>query len=183
VLLAHAQQHQVHRELEREILEEEAEVEALVELDRDEDGLQRELLVGRRVLRGDLDERAGVRRVAGGQEAAPLLGVLAQRAREQALEEAVAEGVGRFLAEQELSRLRPLRDGALAVGEDEPAADDLLEQPVQRVGVDDLVRLGSRGGRGRGRRGRRRIESGAGRRVGRRGVHAGNGRKWERLSH
>ena len=44
VLLAHAQQHQVHRELEGEVLEEEREVEALVELDGDEDGLERELL-------------------------------------------------------------------------------------------------------------------------------------------
>ena len=148
VLLAHAQQHQVHRELEREVLEEQREVEALVELDRDEDGLERELLLGRRVAGGDLDERAGVRRVAGGQEAAPLLGVLAQRAGEQALEERVAERVGRLLAEQQLGGLGPLRDGALAVGEDEPAADDLLEQRVQRVGAHDLVRLAS----GRGRR-------------------------------
>ena len=43
VLLAHAQQHQVQRQLEGQVLEEEREVEALVELDRDEDGLHREL--------------------------------------------------------------------------------------------------------------------------------------------
>ena len=43
VLLAHAQQHQVQRQLEAEVLEEQREVEALVELDGDEDGLDREL--------------------------------------------------------------------------------------------------------------------------------------------
>ena len=42
VLLAHAQQHQVQRQLEAEVLEEQREVEALVELDGDEDGLDRE---------------------------------------------------------------------------------------------------------------------------------------------
>ena len=47
VLLAHAHQHQVARQLEGEVLEEEREVEALVELDRDEDHLEREAaLVG-----------------------------------------------------------------------------------------------------------------------------------------
>ena len=43
VLRAHALEHQVHRELEAEVLEEEREVEALVELDGDEDGLHREV--------------------------------------------------------------------------------------------------------------------------------------------
>ena len=42
VLRAHALEHEVHRELEAEILEEEREVEALVELDRHEDRLDRE---------------------------------------------------------------------------------------------------------------------------------------------
>ena len=42
VLLAHAHQHQVARQLEGEVLEEEREVEALVELDRDEDHVERE---------------------------------------------------------------------------------------------------------------------------------------------
>ena len=145
VLLAHAQQHQVHRQLERQVLEEEREVEALVQLDRDEDRLERELLVARGVARGRLDERAGVRRVAGGEEAAPLLGVLAQLAGEQAVEERHAERVGRLAAEQQLGGLGPLRDGALAVGEDEPAADDLLEQTVQRVVRDRLLGAGGGG--------------------------------------
>ena len=153
VLLAHAQQHQVHRQLERQVLEEEREVEALVELDRDEDGLEREGLLRRRVAGGDLDERAGVRRVAGGEEAAPLLGVGAQRAGQQAVEERVAERVGGLLAEQQLGGLGPLRDGALAVGEDEPAADDLLEQRVERIVRRNFGRVGLRRRRRSGRRG------------------------------
>ena len=173
VLLAHAQQHQVHRQLEGQVLEEQREVEALVELDRDEDRLERELLLGRRVARGRLDERAGVRRVARGEEPAPLLGVLAQRAGQQAVEEGDAERVGRLAAEQQLGRLGPLGDGALAVGEDEPAADDLLEQAVERIARDRLL---GRRGRRRGGGGRWGLE-GAGRRSGRREVHAGNGRK------
>ena len=179
VLLAHAQQHQVHRELEGEVLEEEREVEALVELDGDEDGLERELRLRRRVAGGDLDERAGVRRVAGGEEAAPLLGVVGQRAGEQALEEPVPQRVGRLLAEQQLGGLGPLRHGALAVGEDEPAADDLLEQRVQRIAAHGLLR---RDGRGRRSGGQRRVV-GAGRRSGGREIHAGTGRERERLLH
>jgi hypothetical protein len=175
VLLAHAQQHQVHRELEGEVLEEEGEVEPLVELDGHEDRLDGEGLAGRGVLAGDLDERAGVRRVAGGEEAAPLLGVLGERAGEQALEERVPQRVRRLLAEQQLGGLAPLRDGALAVGQDEPTADDLLEQAVERIQARlDLSRV-RRGGRRRvgGRCGWR--SEGAGRRSGRREVHAGTG--------
>ena len=87
-----------------------------------------------------------VRRVAGLEEAAPLLGVLgcsgpASRPSKNAL----AERLGRLAAEQQLGGLGPLRDGALAVGEDEPAADDLLEQPVERV-VVTTRRLGGVGG-------------------------------------
>jgi hypothetical protein len=165
VLLAHAQQHQVHRQLEREVLEEQREVEALVELDRDEDGLEREPRAGRRVARVDLHQRARVRRVAGGEEPAPLLGVVAQRAGEQVLEERVPERFGRLPPEQDLGGLGPFGDGALAVGEDEPAADDLLEQRVERVVRDGFVE--------RGRRGRR---SGA-RRSWRRDIHAGTGQE------
>ena len=44
VLRAHALEHQVDGELEAEVLEEEREVEALVELDGDEDGLHREVV-------------------------------------------------------------------------------------------------------------------------------------------
>ena len=173
VLLAHAQQHQVHRELEGEVLEEEREVEALVELDGDEDGLERELRLRRRVAGGDLHERAGVRRVAGGEEAPPLLGGVGERAGEQALEERVPQRVGRLLAEQQLGGLGPLRHGALAVGEDEPAADDLLEQRVQRIAAHELLRLD--GSRGRSC-GQRRVV-GAGRRSWGREVHAGTGRE------
>ena len=73
VLRAHALQHQVHRELEAEILQEQREVEALVELDGDEDRLHRERrAVG--VQRRDLDAPDGVRRLAGLQEPAPGLG-------------------------------------------------------------------------------------------------------------
>ena len=43
VLRSHALEHQVRRELEAEVLEEKREVEALVELDGDEDGLHREV--------------------------------------------------------------------------------------------------------------------------------------------
>ena len=162
VLLAHAQQHQVHRELEGEVLEEEREVEALVELDRDEDGLERERLAAGFVLGVDLDECAGVRRVAGREEAAPLLGVLAQRAGEQVVEERVAEGVGRLLAEQHLGRLGPLGHGALAVGEQEPAADDLLEQRVERIRAHVLRALGLGGGRRHGGLGIERAGGGVG---------------------
>jgi hypothetical protein len=175
VLLAHAQQHQVHRELEREVLEEEGEVEALVELDGHEDRLDGEALAARGVLAGDLDERTRVGRIAGGEEAAPLLGVLGERAGEQALEEGVPERVRPLLAEQQLGGLAPLRDGALAVGQDEPAADDLLEQAVERIHarLDPLeLRRGGRRSAG-GRCGWR--SEGAGRRSGRREVHAGTG--------
>ena len=146
VLLAHAQQHQVERQLEGEVLEEEREVEALVELDRDEDRLEREHRVGRRMARVDLDAAARLRRVAGGEEAAPLLGLLAQRPGQQPVEERVAERLGGVLAEQDLGGLGPLGDGALAVGQDEPAADDLLEQRVERIARDELVGRGRRSG-------------------------------------
>ena len=65
VLLAHAQQHQVHRQLEAEVLEEEREVEALVELDGDEDGLDREAGAPSACMPSTSTRAAGVRRVAG----------------------------------------------------------------------------------------------------------------------
>ena len=64
VLLAHAQQHQVQRELEAEVLQEQREVEALVELDRDEDGLQRERVPPSALLRRTLDPAGRARRLA-----------------------------------------------------------------------------------------------------------------------
>ena len=74
VLRAHALQHEVHRQLEAEVLEEEREVEALVELDGDEDGLHREVVaLGDQA--GDLDAAGGGRGLAGLQEAAPALGL------------------------------------------------------------------------------------------------------------
>ena len=175
VLLAHAQQHQVHRQLEGEVLEEQREVEALVELDRDEDGLEREHRAGRRVAGVDLDERRG--RCGGSPAARKRRHCSASSLSgpdEQAVEERVPQRLGRLLAEQQLGGLGPLRDGALAVGEDEPAADDLLEQRVERVARDELF----------GRRGRRRgggvRESGA---VWASRVHAGTGQERERLPH
>ena len=121
--------------------------------------------------RADLDQRAGARRLAGAQEAVPLLGVVAQRADEQVLEERVPERLGGVPAEQDLGGLAPLRDHPLAVGQDEPATDDLLEQDVERI-----VGHEQRPGR-RQRRAAAGIASsgglGAGWRVGRREIHAG----------
>ena len=92
VLLAHAQQHQVHRQLEGQVLQEQREVEALVELDRDEDGLERELVaVGAAARQGD---RAGhARRLAGVQEPAPRLRGGGQGTTDQRLEEPLAENL------------------------------------------------------------------------------------------
>ena len=70
VLLAHAQQHQVLRQLEGEVLEEEREVEALVELDRDEDRLHRELAAVAAAA-DELDGARDPRRLAEVEELAP----------------------------------------------------------------------------------------------------------------
>ena len=78
VLLAHAQQHQVQRQLEAEVLEEQREVEALVELDGDEDGLDRELVaLGVQALHGHAAGHG--RRVAVLEERLPGLRVGAER--------------------------------------------------------------------------------------------------------
>ncbi len=133
VLLAHAQQHQVHRQLEGQVLEEEREVEALVELDRDEDGLEREdVTVG--AAAGEAHGAGCLRRLAGGEEPAPRVAFGRQRvAADQRLEESLAEDVLARLIEQQLGGLGPLGDGALAIGEDEIAVDDLAQQRVERV--------------------------------------------------
>ena len=91
VLLAHAQQHQVQRQLEGQVLEEQREVEALVELDRDEDGLQRELAAVAAAA-GELDRAGDPRRLAGVEELAPGLAGGRQRAADQRLEEALRRG-------------------------------------------------------------------------------------------
>ena len=146
VLLAHAQQHQVHRQLEGEVLEEEREVEALVELDRDEDGLHREVVAVGAVAR-QLHRAGHARRLAEVEELAPGLARGRQLAADQDLEEALAEDVVGRAAEQQLRRLGPLGDRPLAVRQDEEPADDLPQQRVERIG-----RLGhhgvGRGGRG-----------------------------------
>ena len=145
VLLAHAQQHQVHRQLEGQVLEEEREVEALVELDRDEHGLQREdVAVG--AAAGELDRSRRLRRLAGGEEPTPRVPLGRQRVADQGLEEPVAEDVLGGPAEQQLGGLGPLGDRPLAVGQDEVAADDLAQQRVERV-----RRLGGFGQHGVGR--------------------------------
>ena len=104
VLLAHAGQHQVHRELEAEVLEEEREVEALVELDGDEDSLHRE---GRRVgvEADELEQARDLRRLGGLQEPAPRLGGGGDRRLDQRLEEGLPEHLGRIAAEQQLGGL------------------------------------------------------------------------------
>jgi hypothetical protein len=63
----HPHQHQVHRQLERQVLEEEREVESLVELDRDEDRLHRELgaVAPRRPVSVTMPGRAAARRCRG----------------------------------------------------------------------------------------------------------------------
>ena len=132
MLLAHAQQHQVHRQLEGQVLEEEREVEALVELDRDEDGLEREdLAVG--AVAGEPHRAGRLRRLARGEEPAPGVALGRQHVADQRLEEALAEDLLARLPEQQLGGLGPLGDGALAVGEDEVAVDDLAQQRVERV--------------------------------------------------
>ena len=70
VLLAHAHQHQVHGQLEAQVLEEQREVEALVELDGDEHRLHREAVaVG--VRGGDARRGRDLRRLALLEERAP----------------------------------------------------------------------------------------------------------------
>ena len=151
VLGAHALEHQVGRELEAEVLEEEREVEALVELDGDEDGLHREV-VALDHDRGDLDAAGRGGRLAGLQEAAPRLGGFRHRGLDQRLEERLAEHLGGGAAEQQLGRLGPLGDRALAVGQHEVAADDLPQDVVQRIGgtAGQVIRCEARGDRGRG---------------------------------
>ena len=160
VLLAHAQQHQVHGQLEGEILEEEREVEALVELDGDEHGLQRELGAVR-VASGELHRARDVRWLARVEEAAPGDRGRRRRAADQRLEEATPEDLLGGAAEQQLGGLGPLGDRPLAVGQDEVAADDLPQQRVQRV---DRLSCG-----GTGQHGVRRARRGV-----RQGVHPGS---------
>ena len=139
VLLAHAHQHQVARELEGQVLEEEREVEALVELDRDEDHLERERALVGREDRADVLLRAGARGLAALEEAAPRLGV-GRRVVDERVEQALAEHLGGVEAEQQLRGLAPLGDGALAVGQDEEPVDELREERVERiVGARRLV--------------------------------------------
>ena len=144
VLLAHAHQHQVARQLEGEVLEEEREVEALVELDRDEDHLERERPLVGRVERADVLLRAGARGLAALEEAAPRLGV-GGRVVDERVEQALAQHLGGVEPEQQLGRLAPLGDRALAVGQDEEPVDDLGEERVERVvrdrGLGDLTVL------------------------------------------
>ena len=109
VLLAHAQQHQVHRQLEGQILEEQREVEALVELDRDEDRLHRERLAVRAAA-GQLDRAGHARRLARVEEPAPRLAGGRQRAADQRLEEPLPEDLLARLREQQLGGLGPLGD-------------------------------------------------------------------------
>jgi hypothetical protein len=132
VLRAHALQHEVHRELEPEVLEEEREVEALVELDGDEDRVHRERrAVG--LSAGDLDAAGRRGRLAGLQEAAPRLGGGRHRRLHERVEEGLAEDVLSRAAEQQLGGLGPLGDGPLPVGQHEVAADDLPQDRVQRI--------------------------------------------------
>ena len=131
VLLAHAHEHQVARQLEGEVLEEEREVEALVELDRDEDHLEREGALVGRVDRADL-LRAGARGLAALEEAPPRLG-LGGRVVDERVEQALAQHLGGVEPEQQLGGLAPLGDRALAVGQDEEPVDELREQRVERV--------------------------------------------------
>ena len=158
VLLAHAQQHQVHGQLEAEVLEEEREVEALVELDGDEDHLDREPCLLRVVTRVEVDSRPRARRVARSRNRRQLAGG-GERA-DELREERLPEDIRGLEAEQQLGGLAPLRQRALAVREHEEAGDDLLEQPVERL----LIRSA-----GRGRRAG--VEAGAGG-VEEREVHA-----------
>ena len=146
VLLAHAQQHQVQRQLEGEVLQEEREVEALVELDGDEDRLHREAVaVG--AAAGQRDRAGDARRLAEVEELAPGLTRGRNLAADQGLEEALAEDVLGRLVEQQLGRLGPLGDRPLPVRQDEVPADDLTQQCVKRIG--HLGHHGvDRGGRG-----------------------------------
>ena len=132
VLLAHAHQHQVARELEGEVLEEEREVEALVELDRDEDHLERERPLVRREDRADVLLRARARGLALLEEAPPRLGV-GGRVVDERVEQRLAQRLGGVEPEQQLGRLAPLRHRALAVGQDEEPVDQLREECVERV--------------------------------------------------
>ena len=132
VLGAHALQHQVHGELEAEVLQEQGEVEALVELDGDEDGLDRER-VPAGVDAHDVDLAAGAGRLARLEEAPPGLGGGGDRRLDQRREERLAEHLGRRSPEQQLGRLGPLGHRALAVGQHEVAADDLAQDVVERV--------------------------------------------------
>ena len=132
VLLAHAHQHQVARELEGEVLEEEREVEALVELDRDEDHLERERPLVRREDGADVLLRARARGLALLEEAPPRLGV-GGRVVDERVEQRLAQRLGGVEPEQQLGRLAPLRHRALAVGQDEEPVDQLGEECVERV--------------------------------------------------
>ena len=132
VLLAHAHEHEIARELEGKVLEEEREVEALVELDGDEDHLERERRLVPRVNRADVLLGARARGLAALEEAAPRLGV-GGRVVDERVEHALAQHLGGLEAEQQLRGFAPLGDGALAVGQDEEPVDELREQRVERI--------------------------------------------------
>ena len=145
VLLAHAHEHEVARQLEGEVLEEEREVEALVELDRDEDHLERERPLVRREDRADVLLRARAGGLAALEEAPPRLGV-AGRVVDERVEQPLAQHLGGVEAEQQLGGLAPLGDRALAVGQDEEPVDQLREEAVERVvGTRRLVDVRIRG--------------------------------------
>ena len=143
VLLAHAQQHHLDRQLEGQVLEEEGEVEALVELDRDEHRLHRERPAARAV-RGDRDAPAGAGQLARLQEGPPGVGGGVHGGRvDEAAEERVAQRLLGRQVEEELGRVAPLRQRALAVREHEEARDDLAQELVEQlVGGPGGARLG-----------------------------------------
>jgi hypothetical protein len=91
-------------QLEGQVLQEQREVEALVELDGHEHGLERErVTVAATALQLDRAGHAG--RFAHVQESAPRVARGRQHAADQRLEEALAEDVLGGLHEQQLGRL------------------------------------------------------------------------------
>ena len=85
------------------------------------------------VLGGEGDAAGRGRRVGVLEERAPGLGLRAQVAVGERVEERLPEHLLRRLAEQQLGRLGPLRHGPLPVGEHEVAADDLAQDVVEWI--------------------------------------------------
>jgi hypothetical protein len=83
--------------------------------------------------RQQLDPGGRDRRLAVLEEAAPAVTRDRQRRLDQPLEERPAEHLLGVQAEEQVGGLSPLRDGALAVREDEEAADDLPQKRVERI--------------------------------------------------